>query len=123
MCESCVTVCVVEDDPNVCESLDAVICSLGHSCRVFFNAEDLVAELDSLTWQCLIIDVDLPGMNGVELLKLLRGRNIDTPAVFYTARINDDVRLATERWSGVSVLEKGQGASPIQRYLENTLVD
>ncbi|MEQ9408950.1 MAG: response regulator [Fuerstiella sp.] len=103
-----VTICVVEDDLNVCESLHAMVSALGHECHTFDSAEALLVHWNLPGCSLLIIDVDLPEMTGIELLLTLRQQGYQTPAVFYTGRSDSRVRAAVAKLQNATLVEKGQ---------------
>jgi FixJ family two-component response regulator len=88
-------VAVVDDDPRVRESLESLIESAGFKARLFPLAEDflsgeLLAEID-----CLITDVRMPKMDGLELQRRIRLERPELPVIFITGHHEDDVeRLA-----------------------------
>jgi FixJ family two-component response regulator len=79
------TVFIVDDDPSICEGLCNLLESVGMKAEHFPSTEAFFAQWNSARAGCLVLDVRLPGMNGVEFQeKLLRtGRSI--PIVFMTA--------------------------------------
>jgi len=83
-------VVVVDDDISVRESLESLIRSAGMRVSVFASAEEFLNSDYSLSADCLILDVRLPGMTGIELHRhlLALGRNV--PATFITAHASDD---------------------------------
>ena len=83
-------VSVVDDDESVRESLAGLIRSVGLAVKVFESAEeflgsDLVAGTD-----CLILDVRMPGMDGLELQRRLKSRQPDLPVIFITAHGSEE---------------------------------
>ena len=83
-------VSVVDDDESVRESLAGLIRSVGLAVKVFESAEeflgsDLVAGTD-----CLILDVRMPGMDGLELQRRLKERQPDLPVIFITAHGSEE---------------------------------
>ena len=83
-------VAVVDDDVSVRESLESLIRSAGLTVTVFASAEEFLNSDASLTAACLILDVRLPGMNGIELHRRLRAFGRNVPAAFITAHASDD---------------------------------
>lgn len=83
-------VAVVDDDVSVRESLESLIRSAGLDVTVFASAEEFLNSVNGRTVDCLILDVRLPGMSGIELHRhlLARGRNV--PVTFITAHASDD---------------------------------
>ena len=92
---------VIDDDISVRKSLDRLIRSVSLEVRVFASAEEFLNSDHPRKAECLILDVRLPGMSGIELHRhlLARGRNI--PVIFITAHGSDDhARLqATSDWT------------------------
>ncbi len=83
-------VAVVDDDISVRESLDSLIRSVGMEVRVFASAEEFLNSVHLRKADCLILDVRLPGMSGVELHHHLLARDCRVPAIFITAHSSDD---------------------------------
>ena len=83
-------VVVVDDDISVRESLDSLIRSVGMEVRVFASAEEFLTAAHPRKADCLVLDVRLPGMSGVELHRHLLARNRKVPVIFITAHASDD---------------------------------
>ena len=83
-------VAVVDDDFSVRESLESLIRSIGLETKVFASAEEFLDGTPPPQPDCLILDVRLPGMNGVELHHHLKVRNYKVPVIFITAHASDD---------------------------------
>ena len=83
-------VAVVDDDISVRESLSSLIRSVGLEARVFGSAEEFLDSSHPRKADCLILDVRLPGMTGIELQHLLLARRSRLPVVFITAHASDD---------------------------------
>src|SRR5208282_441483 len=83
-------VAVVDDDISVRESLESLIRSTGLEARVFASAEEFLDPPRSREPDCLILDVRLPGMSGIDLHRHLVARNYKVPVVFITAHASDD---------------------------------
>jgi FixJ family two-component response regulator len=84
-------VAVVDDDPRIRESLESLIESAGFQAQVFPLAEDflsgeLLAEID-----CLITDVRMPKMDGLELQRQVRLKRPELPVIFITAHHEDRI--------------------------------
>ena len=75
---------VVDDDVSVRESLELLIKFAGWQPETFASAEEFLARPRSLTPSCLVLDVSLPELNGLELQKLIAGDRIDMPIIFIT---------------------------------------
>jgi len=75
---------VVDDDVSVRESLELLIKFAGWQPEIFSSAEEFLARPRSLTPSCLVLDVSLPDLNGLELQKLIAGERSDMPIIFIT---------------------------------------
>jgi len=83
---------IVDDDESVRESLPELLKELGFDARTFSSAREFLASDAPLQSSCLILDVAMPGMSGPELFRELRGRDLNIPIVFITARKDEAVR-------------------------------
>ena len=83
-------VAVVDDDVSVRESLESFIRSAGLRARVFASAEEFLKSPDSHNTACLLLDLQLPGMNGNELHRNLLANGNATPVIFVTAHVSDE---------------------------------
>ena len=81
---------VVDDDISVRESLEGLIRSAGLEVKVFASAEEFLNSVHPRKADCLILDVRLPGMSGIELHRQLMARSFKVPAIFITAHGYDD---------------------------------
>ena len=83
-------VAVVDDDVAVRESLESLIRSVGMAVTVFASAEEFLQSAHPSKLDCLILDVRMPGMSGIELHRHLLASKCEVPAVFITAHASDD---------------------------------
>jgi len=88
---------VVDDDISVRESLESLIKSVGMQVKVFASAEDFLSAAHPRRADCLILDVRLPGMSGVELHQHLLDSNGQVPVIFITAHASDDLARSDAR--------------------------
>ncbi len=77
------TVYVVDDDVSVRESLELLIKNAGWTPELFASAHDFLSYLHVAVPSCLVLDVSLPGLNGLELQQQLAGRT-EMPIIFIT---------------------------------------
>jgi FixJ family two-component response regulator len=81
---------VVDDDISVRESLQSLIRSAGLEVKVFASAEEFLTAVHARPADCLILDVRLPGISGIDLHRQLMARSCMVPAIFITAHGYDD---------------------------------
>jgi RNA polymerase sigma factor (sigma-70 family) len=78
------TVFVVDDDPEVRESLRLLMRSVGLNVETFGNARDFLEEFDAGRPGCLVLDVRMPGMSGLELQEKLHEMHSSLPIIIIT---------------------------------------
>ena len=83
-------VAVVDDDFSVRESLESLIRSVGLEVRLSSSAEEFLSSPHPRKPDCLVLDVRLPGMSGVELHRHLVERKCGVPVIFITAHGSDN---------------------------------
>jgi FixJ family two-component response regulator len=93
---------VVDDDISVRESLQSLIRSAGLEVTVFASAEEFLNSVHLRKADCLILDVRLPGMSGIDLHRQLMAESCKVPAIFITAHGYDD-RLRSQTYSDWTV--------------------
>ncbi|MGA9643123.1 MAG: response regulator [Terriglobales bacterium] len=81
---------VVDDDASVRESLESLIRSIGFAVKVFASAEEFLNSPRVLETNCLILDVRLPGMNGIDLHRYLLAKKWKVPVIFITAHASEE---------------------------------
>ena len=80
------SVCVVDDDPAIRDGLARLLGAAGMKVVAFESAAAALASTELASAQCLVLDVQMPGMSGTELHDELARRGILAPAIFLTAR-------------------------------------
>jgi FixJ family two-component response regulator len=99
-------VTVVDDDESVAESLPDLLGELGYDTEAFSSAEDFLASDPEGRTQCLILDINMPGMTGPELQRELSRRGSKIPIIFITAYADDAMRPALLAQGAVECLFK-----------------
>lgn len=112
---------VVDDDPAVRNSLKFCLEIEGFAVRPYANGDDLLNEPDLPGSGCLVIDYQMPGMTGLELLARLRSDGVDLPAILITGHPGPlQRRLAAE--AGVTIIEKPLLGNGLVDAIRNVLV-
>jgi FixJ family two-component response regulator len=99
-------IAVVDDDESVRESLPPLLRSYGLEVLPFSSAEQFLAAGRFERISCLILDVGLPGMSGLELQKELARQRIGLPIVFITAHRRDELGTQMAGSGAVACLPK-----------------
>lgn len=95
---------VIDDDDAVRDSTHILLALYGYEVYSHQSAEEFLSHLVGEA-DCLVIDQNMPGMTGIELLEHLRANGNQTPAVMITGRIDVTLKPRAERM-GVTVLSK-----------------
>lgn len=85
---------IVDDDTAVRQSLGALVESIGLRAALFASAAELLAAISSTSPGCLVLDIRMPGMSGMELQRELTTRDIKNPIIFITG--HGDVAMAVQ---------------------------
>jgi FixJ family two-component response regulator len=99
-------VILVEDDPSVLRALRRLMVSSGYEVWAFSRPSELLAVAIPDSNACLIFDVHVPEMNGVQLYETLAASGCRLPVIFITAHADDGTLLMISRVSAVAVLIK-----------------
>jgi len=92
-------VCIVDDDEAIRESLRLLLYAAGLNCCTYDSAEAFLAESSPPAFECLLLDIRMPGMDGLELFRVLNRRHVPYPIIFITG--HGDIPLA------VSAIKQG----------------
>jgi FixJ family two-component response regulator len=99
-------VCVVDDDASMADSTRYLVRSFGFRAEAFGSAREFLSSSLVKETRCLILDVRMPGMDGLELQRHLANFNKGIPIVFVTARANDNERRQAMGEGAVNFLRK-----------------
>ena len=92
---------VVDDDVSVRESLDLLIKFAGWQPETFASAGEFLARPRTAVPNCLVLDISLPDLNGLELQKLIASERTDMPIIFITG--HGDVPMTVQAMKGGAV--------------------
>jgi two-component system, LuxR family, response regulator FixJ len=106
MASSEATVFIVDDDEAVRDSLGLLLRSVGYRARCYAGAKEFLKAFDPRDYGCLVLDIRMPGMTGLELQKHLTEIGCNIPIVFITG--HGDIPMAVEavRQGAVDFLQK-----------------
>jgi FixJ family two-component response regulator len=99
-------VVVIDDDPDVRTALARLLHSVGYDVRTFANAEEFLEQGEMEGVACLVLDVYLGGMTGIDLLARLEWKGRAPPAVFITAHDDAMAEVRLRYSSRVTSLQK-----------------
>jgi FixJ family two-component response regulator len=97
---------VVDDDPSVRRSLSSLIRSAGLQVMLFGSAEEFLRYGDPQQWACLVLDMKLPGISGLELQSYLSAAGYDIPTIFITAGNESSLKEVALAAGAIDFLQK-----------------
>ena len=100
------TVFIVDDDPAVLRSLTVLVKVLFPNVEAFTSAAEFLASYDRSRSGCLVLDVAMPGMSGLELHRKLTEEKAELPVVFITGHGNVQMAVGAMQSGAVNFLEK-----------------
>jgi RNA polymerase sigma factor (sigma-70 family) len=100
------TVFIVDDEPAIRKSLALLIQSVGLAAQAFGSADEFLASYDPRRPGCLILDVRMPRMSGLELQRALADRQVQIPIIIITGHGDMSVAVRGMRMGAVDVMEK-----------------
>ncbi|MBH5371197.1 response regulator transcription factor [Bradyrhizobium glycinis] len=112
---------VVDDDPSVRAATENLLKSRGYIVRIFASAEELLRSPYLDETSCVITDVQMSPMSGLELLAEIRTRGYDVPVIFITAFPNNRVRASALSAGATGLLAKPFGAKALIEHLDTAL--
>jgi FixJ family two-component response regulator len=98
-------IAVVDDDASVCEALESLLKSIGFRTASFTSARSFLDSPQFPNVSCLVLDVSMPNMDGLELQRHLASTN-PIPIIFITAHRDEKTRERALRAGAVSFLNK-----------------
>jgi FixJ family two-component response regulator len=98
-------VMVIDDDQAVRNSLKFSLEVEGFTVRVYATGAELLGAEDLALGGCFVVDQNMPGMNGLDLIGLLRARHLSAPAILITSHPGPPLRARAQA-AGVSIVEK-----------------
>jgi len=100
------TISIVDDDPTVRDALCRLMDSAGLTAEAFARAEEFLASPSRAKTTCLILDVRMPGMDGLELQRRLVTSGWKVPIIFISAHADEQVRADAMQAGAVEFFEK-----------------
>ena len=100
------TIYLVDDDPAVRDSLRTMLEAFGMEVRDYASAKAFLADRYRNKRGCLVVDLHMPEMGGLELLESLRQQGSSLPVIVFTGRGDVNLREHVERVGAVALLAK-----------------
>jgi len=112
-------VAIVDDDASTCRALGRLLRAVGFEARTFYSGEDFLRDRSGLPFACLLVDVQLGRMSGLEIQQRLIADGNPTPVIFITAHDDPNVRSEAIRGRCAGFFRKSDPGSLIVEALRN----
>jgi FixJ family two-component response regulator len=116
-------VAIVDDDVSVRGSMDRLIRSLGYRTQVFGSADEFLASTAPDQVACLLLDVRMPGTDGLALQRRLIDRGTRIPIVFMTALAHGEEERRARAAGAIDFLRKPVDPATLRRALAQACLD
>ncbi len=112
---------LIDDDEMVLGSESFLLRMEGWQTAQYMSAEDFLSKDDSERPGCIILDIRMPGLNGIELQSLMMERNIDLPIIFLTGHGDIDMAVSALKKGAVDFLVKPANDERLQEAVKNAV--
>ncbi|MBL9116163.1 MAG: response regulator [Verrucomicrobiaceae bacterium] len=106
-------IAVVDDDESLCRSMSRLLRAANFWPTAYTSAEDFLADEGHSNYDCIVLDIQLEGMSGLELHEKLVTKGIDTPVIFITAHDAPEVRTQAESAGCAGYFRKTDSGSAV----------
>ena len=114
-------ICIVDDDSSVLEAMVGLIESAGYRVIGFRTTADFLEWPQILSATCLIVDVMMPAISGLELHRLLTAKGYRIPTIFITAYDDEDLRIRAFKAGAAGFLLKPFGDESLFHTIRSAL--
>jgi FixJ family two-component response regulator len=114
-------VSIIDDDELVRNSIQSLLQSLGYNVHTFASAEEFLTSQQLHQTSCVISDVQLPGLSGIEFETLLRTEGYHIPVILITGHPDEHARDRAMRAGAASFLSKPISEANLTRCLDRAL--
>jgi FixJ family two-component response regulator len=123
---------VVDDDPSVRQSLERLIKSLGYEVTAFATADAFLRSSNFPATSCILLDVQMPGLSGLDLQKVIASLRSPIPIIFITAHREEELKMRAlangaqgylekpfDEQALITLIEKATAAAPLETQPES----
>lgn len=99
-------IAVIDDDDSFRLALVESLSSLGYQADGYVSAEDYISTVGGKSFSCVVTDIHMPGMSGIDLMHRLAAQGSTTPVVLITARSDTNLEAKAAAAGAVCLLRK-----------------
>ena len=114
-------IAIVDDDESFREALERFLRTFAFRVRTFASGEEFLQSSELQLVACLLLDVAMPGMSGLEVKQQLRARGLRIPTVFVTAHADDEVKQHLVAAGAIAILPKPVDQQMLLRLVQRVV--
>jgi FixJ family two-component response regulator len=114
-------IAIVDDDFRVLKSLESLLESMGYMAAVFASSEAFLQSKALTAASCLITDIRMPNIDGLELQRRLKRQRPELPIIFMTAHYDEEVERSVVQRGAAGFLRKSFSASELSQAIRRAL--
>jgi FixJ family two-component response regulator len=114
-------IAVVDDDPLVREIHANILMETGFQTKAFETAEEFLSSLQHEKYDCIVLDMSMPGMSGYEMQCTLEERGVSIPIIFVTATVDVPAAMAAIKHGAVDIVQKPVDATAFVAQVRNVM--
>ena len=118
MATATTVIAVLDDEPQIGRALRRVLAANGLRARVFARAEELYEAMDRETFGCLVLDLQMPGATGFDVMRTLAERRVPTPVVVITGHDEPGQEAQARATGAVEYLRKPVDETTLREAIE-----
>lgn len=103
-------VVIIDDDEGVCRAVARMLSASGYRVRTYTRARDYLDEIESMEPACVVADIRMPEIDGIALVRAMRGAGMEAPVIFMTATGDVSTVVSAMKQGAVDLLPKPFGA-------------
>ena len=115
-------IAIVDDDESVRTATRSLVRSLGFTAYTYASAEEFLLSRHGAECSCVITDVQMPGLSGIDLQSRMAAEGRDTPVIFMTAFADPAMKARAMEAGAICVLSKPFDGQTLVKCLEEALV-
>ena len=119
--QSNAVIAIVDDDPSVRKGLERLIRSLGWQAETFASAQQFLDRPRTAAPSCVVLDLQLPGLSGLDLQKRMSEAGLETPIVFLTGHGNIPTSVQAMKAGAVEFLTKPVDEQDLLRAIQEAI--
>ena len=119
--ESDALIAIVDDDPSVRRGLQRLVRSVGWKAETFASAQEFLAHARIEPPSCVVLDLQLPGLSGLDLQKRMAEAGLETPIVFLTGHGNIPASVQAMKAGAIEFLTKPFDEQDLLRAIQEAI--